>query len=43
MLLQIGWLAELLQLLAGDVDSLQSCPLDVSGVAFHIVSVAVTD
>jgi hypothetical protein len=42
-LLRIGWPAELLQSLAGGVDSLQSCPLDVSGVAFCIVSVAVTD
>jgi hypothetical protein len=30
-------------LLAGGVDSLQSCPLDVSGVSFRIVTVVVTD
>jgi hypothetical protein len=28
---------------AGSVDSLQSCPLDVSGAVFRNVSVAVTD
>jgi hypothetical protein len=28
---------------AGGVDSLQSCPLDVSGAVFCIVSVALTD
>jgi hypothetical protein len=28
---------------AGGVDSLQSCPLDVSRAVFHNVSVAVTD
>jgi hypothetical protein len=28
---------------AGGVDLLQSCPLDVSGAVFRIVSVAVTD
>jgi hypothetical protein len=42
-LLWIGWRAELLKLLAGGVDSLQSCPLDVSAAALRIVSVAVTD
>jgi hypothetical protein len=31
-----------LQLLAGGLDSLQSCPLDASGVALRIVAVAVT-
>jgi hypothetical protein len=41
--LRIGWPAELLQLLAGGVDSLQSCPLDVSRVAFRIITVVVTD
>jgi hypothetical protein len=30
------------QLLAGGVESLQSCPLDASGVAHRIVAVAVT-
>jgi hypothetical protein len=28
---------------AGGVDSLRSCPLDVSGAMFRIISVAVTD
>jgi hypothetical protein len=33
---------EPLQLLAGDVGLLRSCPLDASGVALRIVAVAVT-
>jgi hypothetical protein len=42
-LLWIGWPVKLLWLLAGGVDSLQSCLLDVSGAVFRNVSVAVTD
>jgi hypothetical protein len=36
-------LASVALAVAGSVDSLQNCTLDVSGAAFHIISVAVTD
>jgi hypothetical protein len=39
----VDWLASEALAVAGSVDSLQSCPLDVSGAVFLIISVAVTD